>query len=312
MLVTFEPDSVPVINMIGNAVCPKDWGIPFYKDYKTNEYELVFLYQGEAVFYIDERPYMLYPGDCFLLTHDRKQSSSTVPENPCRFYFVTFTLGNKIEIISEDTIRKQIMEAVNTESTKDIRDFFIMSHTNYKRIYLPDKIPLGKYKNEVFTIFEKALAERNHLTINSEYMISLFMSQILILLTRITLDSLGLDTFISKEGEIPRTVQEAIFYIHENYTNRLEVNDICKYLGVSQQYLARLFQKKLGKSPLQYINQLRMSHAKDLFRHTSLTLKEVSYAIGLDNPFYFSRLFKKIEGINASEFKKSINSRNSV
>lgn len=312
MLVTFETDHVPVINMIGNAVCPRDWGVPFYKDYKTNEYELVFVYQGEAVFNIDDRPHKLDPGDCLLLTHDRNQSSKTVPENPCRFYFVIFTLGNKIERITEDAVHVQILDPVNMENGKGIRNFFIMPHTNFKRIYLPEKISLGRYKDEVFTIFEKALAERNHLTISSEYMITLYISQILVLLTRLTINNLNLDTLISSEGEIPQIVQEAIFYIHENYTNKLEANDICRHLGVSQQYLARLFQKSLGKSPLQYINQLRISHAKDLFRYSTLTMKEVSYAIGLNNPFYFSRLFKKTEGIAASDFKKGINSKSSV
>jgi YesN/AraC family two-component response regulator len=48
----------------------------------------------------------------------------------------------------------------------------------------------------------------------------------------------------------------------------------------------------------------RVSRAKDMLKYTPLSIKEISYEIGIQNPFYFCRLFKKIEGMTPSEFRK--------
>lgn len=311
MLTSFEIRNIPKVSFIGNTACPKDWCVPSYT-HSMYDYELVFIYQGEAVFNIENSEYRVYPGESMLLTYSSHISSRTVPENPCKFYFVRFTLEADVEKIEESGLRQQIINTIREANSQEIHNFFIMPQTNFKRVYIPHKIQLGTYKEKIYTIFEKALAERQHLTLNSELIIASYIIQLLVMLSRITIESLNLQTFIYTEGGIPRIIQEAIFYIHENYTKKLEVNDICRYFDISPQHMIRLFKKSLGMTPLQYINQLRITRAKDLFRNTFISVKEAAYALGFENPFHFSSLFKKMEGISPSEFKRDIEKTGSL
>lgn len=305
MLVSFNLNHLPTVNLIGQSICTSDWRL---YPRKIVDYELLFFYQGEAVFYLEDMPYHLKSGDVLLQVPDQIHRGVTDRERPCRYYYVHFTPENLVNDIPESEVRQQILTITSTHQTEK-PDFFLMPQVCLNRVFLPIKTEMGSYRDEIFTLFEKALAERNQLTVNGKVMISIYITQIMVLLTRLLMDELRLNSVLSFEGGMPRVVQEAILYIQENYQEPLTVTSVCKRLEVSPQYLIRLFQQKLGKTPLQYLNNLRISKAKDLLRDASLTMKEITNAVGLDNPYYFSRLFKKTEGISPSEFKQGLNSK---
>ncbi len=61
--------------------------------------------------------------------------------------------------------------------------------------------------------------------------------------------------------------------------------------GVSETYFYRCFRKWSGNSPVEYRNLLRLSHAENLLRCTNMQIREISEAVGFEDPFYFCRLF---------------------
>lgn len=300
-MVSFDLVNFPKTILIGRRVCPVDWG---YSRYIVQNYELMFLYQGEAYITLDNDNYTLQPGDFIFLRPDQLFSSKTNPENPCRYYIIHFKLDNPVQILSEEVAYVQINEAIKSFSYKDIYDIFEMPQINFKKIYLLNTHNLGGSKDRIFNLLEKAVSERNYLNLSSEIMISCCLCEILIMLSRLTIENLKIDFIFNHVNEMPRTIQEAVYFIHENYTRQIGLKDICKYLGVSPQYLIRTFNRKLNRSPLEYLNLFRISRAKDMLKYTSLTVKEISYEIGIQNPFYFCRLFKKIEGMTPTEFRK--------
>lgn len=95
----------------------------------------------------------------------------------------------------------------------------------------------------------------------------------------------------------------AIDYIQRNYTYKITLNSIASSVNLSPSYLCRTFKSQVGTTITNYINELRMQKAKELLLSNACTVKEISIRVGIDDPLYFSRLFKKYYGLPPSEYK---------
>lgn len=105
---------------------------------------------------------------------------------------------------------------------------------------------------------------------------------------------------VNRQDIVPRTVRfiEMYYYLH------LDVDMLCNYVQYSRSYLSRLFNNELGVTIPEYINQVRVRHAKELFEQTTLSVQEVSASVGIVDSFYFSKTFKKLVGISPNQYKK--------
>ncbi len=77
---------------------------------------------------------------------------------------------------------------------------------------------------------------------------------------------------------------------------RTPVQTLLPTLGPTYAHLSRLFRRKFGLTPVDYRNSIRLEHARALLRNPRLTIAEVAYRSGFDDPAYFSRLFKRRHG----------------
>ncbi|GAB4382996.1 MAG: hypothetical protein Kow0075_15050 [Salibacteraceae bacterium] len=73
-------------------------------------------------------------------------------------------------------------------------------------------------------------------------------------------------------------------------------------MHVSQRYLSDTLKKETGKSTLEHLQLYLIDEAKNMLLHPDKSISEVAYELGFEYPQYFSRLFKKKEGISPSEF----------
>jgi AraC-like DNA-binding protein len=101
-------------------------------------------------------------------------------------------------------------------------------------------------------------------------------------------------------------LKAAVGYIQEHYTQTIRLEKLARHLGISESRLIILFKKNTGKTPINYINQVKVNHAKDLLLNSNKTIKETAFELGFQDEFYFSRVFKKLEGISPRDFKKKI------
>ncbi|MCD8873677.1 helix-turn-helix transcriptional regulator [Mammaliicoccus sciuri] len=106
-------------------------------------------------------------------------------------------------------------------------------------------------------------------------------------------------------------VKSAVQYIHKYIHTDISLDDICENLGVSTSYLSRLFKQEVGKSVIQYINELRLDLAKDLLIKTNMNVQEIAAYIGFQHTHYFITLFKKVYGQTPLSFRKSLKTENS-
>lgn len=91
-------------------------------------------------------------------------------------------------------------------------------------------------------------------------------------------------------------------YIHEHVTERLSLNEVAAVFGISPNYLSQLFGKynELGFS--EYINTCKVNEAKRLLDDGNLKVYEVADRLGFESSFYFSKVFKRVEGISPSDY----------
>jgi YesN/AraC family two-component response regulator len=288
--------------LLGRRICDEQWK---YSGHTTINYELVLVSEGEVYATIDKDHYVLYPGDCLLLKPDQVFSSRTNPENPCRYYIIHFKLRGGVEFVDFESVYNQINSTMKHYDFNEMIDIFKMPQMHFSKIYLDEKLSMGSYKETIFLLIEKAIAERNQLSISSEIVISCYLCEIFVLLSRLTIKSLEIKQDLINDTNTPHMIQEAIYFIHENYTRPISLNELCEYLGRTPQHIIRIFKNYFRKTPIQYINHFRVSRSKDLLQYTSLSVNEISYEVGIENPYYFCRLFKKVEGLTPSEFRSS-------
>lgn len=99
-----------------------------------------------------------------------------------------------------------------------------------------------------------------------------------------------------------RNILRAQRYIIENYSNSLTLEDLAGVANLSASYFGNVFKSLVGKSPIDYLIDRRISEAKRLMLETDLKINEIARRVGYDDLYYFSYLFKRREGITPSEF----------
>lgn len=102
-----------------------------------------------------------------------------------------------------------------------------------------------------------------------------------------------------------KPLEMALRYIGDNFSRPISVEQIADFAGVSRSQLYRLFVRHLGTTPIEYLLEKRISAACTLFSRHRVSVSEAAYSVGFSDPLYFSRMFKKLRGINPSAYRET-------
>lgn len=100
------------------------------------------------------------------------------------------------------------------------------------------------------------------------------------------------------------TIGKAIAHMQEHYAIDLTVELLAAHVGMSPNYLSHLFKKETGVAFSEYFNKIRIGEAKKLLKGTNLMAYEITEKVGFANYKYFIQVFKKLEGVSPSEYRK--------
>jgi AraC-like DNA-binding protein len=103
-----------------------------------------------------------------------------------------------------------------------------------------------------------------------------------------------------------RKIQQSIAYMVQHLNQPLQVAKLAQTSHFSPSHFFVLFKRCTGHSPIDYFIRLRMERAARLLSATELNVKEIAAALGYDDPFYFSRVFKAIHGIAPRDYRLKI------
>ncbi len=102
-------------------------------------------------------------------------------------------------------------------------------------------------------------------------------------------------------GEISRIIR----YFEKNYKKRILLEDLCPVCGKSVSSIVRLFGKALGRSPIEYLIDLRLEKAAARLISTTEPISAIAYAVGFDDSNYFSKMFRKRYSTSPRDYRKS-------
>lgn len=101
------------------------------------------------------------------------------------------------------------------------------------------------------------------------------------------------------------TLENIIKYINNNIEKNISIKDVSRNVLKSSSTISHLFSSLLKKSFKQYIIELKLQKAEEyLLNEPGITIIEVADKLGYDDPYYFSRLFKKYKGLSPTAFIK--------
>lgn len=99
-------------------------------------------------------------------------------------------------------------------------------------------------------------------------------------------------------------VERALGLMTKRVREKLSSDDLAGMLGISEEYFIRLFRHQLGMSPFQYFTRLKIEAASAVLVDNQLSISDVAYRFGFENPFHFTKVFKKCTGLAPREYRK--------
>ncbi|AOT72706.1 response regulator [Geosporobacter ferrireducens] len=112
--------------------------------------------------------------------------------------------------------------------------------------------------------------------------------------------------FREKEMNLNKELEIILNYIEKNYHKGITLEDVAKHVGLSPFYLSKLFKKQVGINFIEYVTKKKIEKAKDLLIHTNMPVINIALELGFHEPNYFSKVFKKVEGITPSQYRDQI------
>lgn len=100
-----------------------------------------------------------------------------------------------------------------------------------------------------------------------------------------------------------KVIQKANAYIEENYSRDISLNEIAEYVHLSPSYFSRLYKQVTKGNLVDFINSVRISHAKKLLVNSSHDIDYIAFAVGFNTHNYFTTVFRRFEGMTPSEYR---------
>lgn len=99
-------------------------------------------------------------------------------------------------------------------------------------------------------------------------------------------------------------LKDVLHYLDEHYTEDISLDNLADRFYISKYYLSREFKKAFGTTIIQYILAKKITNAKELLRYSNASIEDIAGLCGIGDASYFNKVFKKIEGCTASEYRK--------
>ena len=109
---------------------------------------------------------------------------------------------------------------------------------------------------------------------------------------------------INKDHKNQQIIQRVADYIRVNFRNKITIDDIAQVVYLSPCYVSRIFKQGLGCTLMEYLTQVRVEEAKKMLKNPKYNVMQVAEKNGFEDPAYFTRVFKKLEGVTPSKFKQ--------
>ena len=100
-------------------------------------------------------------------------------------------------------------------------------------------------------------------------------------------------------------ITSAIEYIQQNYMNNITLKEVASYVFLNPTYFSEVFKKEMGINFKKYLIEYRVQLAAELLKNNHYKITDVAQMVGYKDNRYFSRLFFKVMGVSAQQYRKT-------
>ncbi|WP_158082044.1 AraC family transcriptional regulator [Paenibacillus ferrarius] len=262
---------------------------------KSNPFfELLMVTEGPVYLEVGEERLELRSGETFLLMPWEKHGCWKPIGAQSGFYWVQFAADPGLILHKEDAAERYpavipAMQDLRTSHSDSYMDFLLLPRQSK---------PFNRY--ELLGLFEKIHQQFHVPKGYFRYRATLLLGQILELLAQDVLDQKDLQAEVSSTFLLYRRL---VNLLDETYTTNPSSEDLEQALHHNYEYLCQIFKKYASTTIGSYVHQLQIQKAKHLLTSTSRMIRDIAEEVGFQDPYYFSRIFKKLEGISPQQFR---------
>lgn len=245
----------------------------------ADEYILIYCLEGDGWIKLNQQTYRITPNSYFIIPAGTPHQYGSEEQNHWSIYWVHFT-GTSAETLFRKYCQKQ-------------------SGNNKNPAPCVVKLP---FEEERITYFDGfiSLLESGHGSEAIEY-VNISLWQLLV--------SFIYHDYYSRirhENSNTNIIDSATRYMQDHLGRSIRINELADHMNYSVSYLYYLFKRNTGYSPINYFNHLKIQEACKYLSFTDMSVKEISFSLGFQDPLYFSRLFKKRMNFSPTEYREKL------
>ncbi|UKJ09288.1 AraC family transcriptional regulator [Solitalea lacus] len=234
-----------------------------------DDYILIYCLNGKGYYKSAQGTFTITPNQFILISPKEFHCYQSDIETPWTIYWVHFT-GKNVE--------------------------GLINNLNLKRFFIPTDLP---YNEQIVELWQEMFS-----SIQEGFSLENLNYANLCLCRFITFFLFPEKTNKKvKESSTVDHLNLSIAFMHENIDKRLSAEEIAHEFNFSTSHYSALFKRKTGLSPIEYFIRIKIRYACQLLTQSNLIIKEVGQKIGYDDPYYFSRIFKKVMSCSPMEYK---------
>lgn len=294
MVLGFDASVLPHVRLI----CSVEYKQPWVHFTRTiDEFILYVVKSGELYIQEEGKEYRLKKGDLMFLRPNIMHTGSQA--SVCNYYYIHFKHPH-VRIFHES--EAPVQEMLENRRSSLSGDFLSYTGPGNHIAYLPNYYHL---KNDVELLHYLKEIKDDYFGVleNFREMVSCRVLELLIRISReyVTTEIEKLSTHTPK---VFLKVQRLLSFLNTEYQKKITSCDIEHLFDANYDYLNRVFHKAVGHSIISYLNRVRINRAKELIETTPIKFSEIGYLVGIEDPYYFSKLFKKYTGFTTSQYFK--------
>ncbi|HAX95816.1 MAG TPA: hypothetical protein DCY35_04745 [Prolixibacteraceae bacterium] len=246
-----------------------------------DHYLFHYIHKGKGIFEIHKKQYTLTEGDGFFILPNELVYYQANEQEPWHYTWVAFHGSYADAFIKQTGFSSEL-------------PIFTLNDQN--------KIPFEELLNKLITIGQ---GEELYLKLKKVGFLYELLSYIASVgpSYKIFQDDLNIRYIKQNNTNINNHIEQAIDFISKNYSRQLTINDIAQYIHIDKHYLYEVFRKKIGSSPHNILESFRIRIACELIKTTTLSIGDISRSVGYTDQLYFSKVFKKHQGMNPTQFR---------
>jgi len=233
-----------------------------------NQHILIYCIKGNGWALIDNKPYTVSPGDFLLLPANTPHEYGADEQAPWTIYWMHFKGTSSKDFVQ--MMLKRMGDHLAAVSFQENRlHLFEEIYTSVERGYSTDNICYASLSLQYF--LGSCCFDNNY-------------------------------NYLAKHEKVD-SISLCINYLQKHVGKTLSLQEIADSVNLSVSHFAAIFKKSTGFSIIDYFNHLKIQKACQYLQFTDLRINEIADRLGIEDPYYFSRMFTKVIGVSPNKYR---------